>query len=292
MQYLKKLGLIKEPFSSSPDPDFFYQSSKHNSVLNRLLLEIENRQGLCVVLGNIGTGKTTLSRKLFQRLSSDQTLISHMILDPAYESERVFLEHLVRIFKIDMSYYKESSCSSNLLFDYKDAIKNYLFEEVFENEKNVVLIIDEAQKMPQHTLEILRTFLNYESNQYKLLQLILLGQMEFLQTLKKMENFTDRITYRDTIDPLNRIETEEMIKFRFRRASLRDDLHDLFFTNEAIDDIYHYSKGHPRKINNICHESLLLMLVHEREKVDRELTDEAIANLKVWGKNNEYQEIL
>src|SRR5512137_2180017 len=102
MSYYTLLGLDKEPFSTSPDPDFFYQSQEHQAALTRLMIEIRLRRGLSVILGDVGTGKTTLSRKLFQMLRAREDMLFFMILDPTYDSEEVFLESLVRTFHIQM----------------------------------------------------------------------------------------------------------------------------------------------------------------------------------------------
>ena len=96
MSYYQILGLDKEPFSTSPDPEFFYQSQEHQAALTRLMIEIRLRRGLSVILGDVGTGKTTLSRKLFQMLKAREDTIFFMILDPTYETEEVFLESLIR----------------------------------------------------------------------------------------------------------------------------------------------------------------------------------------------------
>ena len=100
MNYYKILGLEKEPFSTSPDPDFFYQSMDHRAALANILLEIRLKRGLTVILGDIGTGKTTLSRKLFQVVSSRKDINFYMILDPTYNSEEMFLSSLVTTFDI------------------------------------------------------------------------------------------------------------------------------------------------------------------------------------------------
>ena len=100
MSYYKVLGLEKEPFSTSPDPAFFYQSDEHKTALTNILIEIRLKRGLSVILGDIGTGKTTLSRKLFQLLASRQDINFFMLLDPTYDSEELFLSALIRLFGI------------------------------------------------------------------------------------------------------------------------------------------------------------------------------------------------
>src|SRR4030042_4456450 len=101
MSYFKVLGIEKEPFSTSPDPNFFYESQEHKAAITRLLIEIRLRRGLSVILGDVGTGKTTLSRKLFQMLKERSDIIFHMILDPTYETEELFLDSLIRTFSVE-----------------------------------------------------------------------------------------------------------------------------------------------------------------------------------------------
>lgn len=212
MSYFKVLGLDKEPFSTSPDPAFFYESQEHRAALMRLMVEIRLRRGLSLILGDVGTGKTTLSRKLFHMLKERDDIIFHMILDPTFETEELFLESLVRTFKIDIN------LPSATILDYKEAIKKYLFQKGIEENKIVVLLIDEAHKLNTLSLEILRVLLNYETNEYKLLQLVLLSQLELLPQLHKMKNLWDRIDLKYVLNPLDEQEIKEMIEFRLRAA--------------------------------------------------------------------------
>ena len=235
MSYYKLLGLNKEPFLTTPDPEFFYESKEHKAALLRLIIEIRLRRGLSLILGDVGTGKTTLSRKLFQMCKEREDIIFHMILDPTYETEEIFLDSLIRTFGISLSITNPS------ILDYKEAVKKYLFEKGVEEKKTVVLLIDEAQKLNVLSLEILRVLLNYETNEYKLLQLVLLAQLEILPRIKEMRNFTDRISLKYVLNPLDEEETGEMIKFRLRKAGYNSKVS--FFTDEAIKEIYRYTKG-------------------------------------------------
>src|SRR5512135_3134654 len=100
MSYYKVLGFEKEPFSTSPDPEFFYLSKEHETALTNVLIELRLKRGLCVILGDIGTGKTTLSRKLIQELKSREDFVMHIILDPSFENEFLFLSSLAKNFEI------------------------------------------------------------------------------------------------------------------------------------------------------------------------------------------------
>ena len=103
MSYFKVLGFAKEPFSTSPDPEFFYLSKEHETALTNLLIELRLKRGLAVILGDVGTGKTTLSRKLIQEIKKREDFTFHIILDPSFENEHLFLSSLVRNFEIKIS---------------------------------------------------------------------------------------------------------------------------------------------------------------------------------------------
>lgn len=269
MSYYKLLGLDKEPFSTSPDPHFFYESQEHNSALIRLIVEIRLRRGLSLILGDVGTGKTTLSRKLFHMLKEREDIIFHMILDPTYDTEEIFLDSLVRTFKIEV----ETPMPS--ILDYKETIKKYLFQKGVEENKTVVLLIDEAQKLNPLSLEILRVLLNYETNEYKLLQLVLLAQLELLPKLRQLPNLWDRISLKYVLNPLDEQETKGMINFRLKAAGY-NSLMD-FFTDEAIAEIYRYTQGYPRKISMLCHNALKLLTMQSKSVVDAKVINELIA---------------
>ena len=263
MSYYQILGLDKEPFSTSPDPDFFYQSQEHAAALTRLMIEIRLRRGLSVVLGDVGTGKTTLSRKLFQMLKAREDTIFFMVLDPTYETEEVFLESLIRTFQIQLDTPKPS------ILDMKEAIKKYLFQKGIQENKTIILLIDEAQKLNQASLEVLRVLLNYETNEFKLLQLVLLAQLELLPKIREMKNLRDRISMKYIINPLDDVETKEMIEFRIRQAGYHSTLP--LFKDDAIAEIYQQTQGYPRRIAMLCHNALKALVMENKVVVDRDI---------------------
>jgi len=269
MSYYNILGLEKEPFSTSPDPNFFYESKEHQAALMRLMVEIRLKRGLNVILGDVGTGKTTLSRKLFQMLKEREDIIFHMIMDPTYDTEEIFLESLIRTFKIEINEPEPS------ILDYKEEIKKYLFQKGVTENKTVVLLIDEAQKLNTLSLEILRVLLNYETNEYKLLQLVLLAQLELLPHIREIKNLWDRISLKYVLNPLDEQETKEMIEFRLRAAGYNSNVP--FFTEEAIAEIYHYTQGYPRRISMLCHNTLKLLVMESKSIVDKDVIQDLIA---------------
>jgi general secretion pathway protein A len=274
MSYYTIAGLQKEPFSTSPDPEFFYNSSEHESALIRLMIEIRLRRGLSLILGDVGTGKTTLSRRLVQMFHQRQDIIFHIIMDPAYSTSELFLESLVRAMGIKTSDKKTS------IVDYQEAIKNYLFKMGVEERKTIVLMVDEAQKLNKESLEILRVLLNYETNEYKLLQLVLFGQMELLPVLKGMPNLMDRVSLKYVLNPLDEKQTKEMILFRLKKAGYVSPLP--LFTDEAINEIYEFSGGYPRKITMLCHQALKELIIEKKTQVDRIIAAGLIKKERQW----------
>lgn len=267
MSYFKILGLNEEPFSTSPDPEFFYESVEHREALLRLGIAIELKRGLSVILGDVGAGKTTLARKLFSLFSDKARYDFNMILDPVSESEPEFLLSLTDTFEI-----KPDNPSVS---GYKKTLEKYLFQKGVDENKTIILLIDESQKLKPNAIEVLRTLLNYETNKFKLLQLVLLGQMELLPQIKEIKNFWERIALKYVINPLSEKETREMIKFRLKQAGYKNKIP--LFNNEAIKIIYDYTQGCPRRICHLCHDALEILVIKNKGAVDKEIVQDLIA---------------
>ena len=143
--------------------------------------------------------------------------------------------------------------------------------------KVVVLVIDEGQKLTPAYIETIRTLLNFETNEHKLLQVIILGQLELLPRTRRKRNFMDRIniSYMININPLSYADTEAMIHFRLDRAGYKGNG---LFTSEAMALIYDHSKGSPRKITLMCHHALESLIMRERTLVEKDLIQELIAS--------------
>jgi general secretion pathway protein A len=261
MDYFTILNLNKEPFSNSPDPDYFFHSQQHVSCLQKLELSLRLKRGLNVVIGDVGTGKTTLCRQLIRKLRQDPAIETHLILDPYFSTPHEFLLTVT-----DMLVPEKPDKSEG---DYrlKERIKSALFEKGVDEEKTTVLIIDEGQKIPEFCLELMREFLNYETNDYKLLQIAIFAQKEFENTLEKYANFTDRINLYHLLEPMSFKDTRNMIQFRLNQSSAVAQKLSLF-TYPAMWAIFRATRGYPRKIVNLCHRSMLAMIIQNKTKAN------------------------
>lgn len=266
MSYYNVLHLDKEPFSTSPDPYFFYPSVSHKQAIQRLEIAIRLKRGLSVILGDVGIGKTTLARALIQELHESNGAITYMILDPIYDSEFQFVATLAKLFGIKRTF--------RSALDYKEAIERFLFKKCVDEGHIIALIIDESQKMSLSLLEVLRTLLNYETNEYKLLQLIIMGQMELLPKLQRINNFSDRISLKYILNPLDQNETKNMIEFRLKRSGAISGKE--IFTEKAILEIYQYTQGYPRKIASVCHNLLEELVMRDRRIIEEDMVNEVI----------------
>ena len=269
MSYYKVLGLETEPFSTSPDPDFFYLSHKHQTALTKILIELHLKRGLSVILGDVGTGKTSLSRKLIQELTEREEFLLHIIMDPSFESEHQFLRSLVRYFDIPTAEIKDPTT-----LDLKELLERFLFQKSVVEKKTVVLVVDEAQKLNEMSLEVLRVLLNFETNKFKLLELVLLGQTELYPKIARISNFYDRISFKYTLSPFDLEETREMIDFRIQQAGYKSRMQ--LFLSEAIKEIYEVTQGYPRRITMLCHRALKELVVRKKFMVDAGMIDEIV----------------
>ena len=272
MDYFNILSLKQEPFSNSPDPEFFFHSREHLECLQKLELSLLLRRGLNVIIGDVGTGKTTLCRQLIRRFTKREEINTHLILDPHFLDAH---ELLTTVGKMIMG--PEIKLGSNE-WQIKEQIKQYLFKRGVEENKTTVLIIDEGQKIPVFCLEILREFLNYETNEFKLLQIIIFAQQEFENTIKKYANFADRISLYHHLRPLTFRDTRLMIKYRLEKSKDTNKKIEIF-SYPALLTIYRKTGGYPRKIINLCHHCVLAMIVQNRSSVGYRLVRSCIKRI-------------
>jgi general secretion pathway protein A len=261
MDYFQLLRLNKEPFSNSPNPEFFYPSKQHATCLQKLEIAIRLKRGLNVIIGDVGTGKTTLCRHLVRRFAKESNVQINLILDPTFKNKFEFLTEVARL----LGLISEDETTDE--WTIKERIKKYLYTEGVDQEKIITIIIDEGQKIPYFALEILREFLNYETNEYKLLQIVIFAQKEFKSVLNQHANFSDRINICHELGPLNFLDTVRKIRFRLDKASEGRETPNIF-TWPAFWAVYRATAGYPRKILHLCHLVLLALIIQNNTRAN------------------------
>jgi len=271
MIYEKFYNFTEKPFNTTPDPKFFFPSAKHVEALNSLLYAINERKGFVVITGEIGAGKTTVSRSLLDKLNLNTKVA---LITNTHLTCKELIAEILDEFEVD---YKPGTKQKLL-----SQLNAYLIKQL-ANDVNIVLIIDEAQNLTNSVLEEVRMLSNLETEKEKLIQIILLGQPQLRAKLEnvRLEQFKQRIAVYYHIYSLNQQETREYIEHRLKLASSNGiDI----FSPEAIDLIYANSKGIPRLINLICDSALLSGYIGNIQKIDEGIINEVVKERDQWVK--------
>jgi general secretion pathway protein A len=261
MRELGLLDLNEQPFSISADPRFLYLTEQHKAALSRLQDSIEWREGLSVIEGPIGAGKTTLARRLYELCMQDEALEPVYIHTASYSTPMMALRDIVTHYRLD---------SRRAYLDKIRDFEKYLIN-LRKQEKNPVLIIDDAQLMASDSLQPIQDFLNFDISS-KLIQIILFGQQEIHKNFSKNPALLDRVVFWHRLGPLTYAETVQMIHFRLTVAGRFKPL----FTDQAIEIIYEASKGVPRPLMIICNETLHIIVAKGHVEVDEADVRQAI----------------
>ena len=272
--YDEYFGLRETPFSIAPNPRFLFMSERHREALAHLVYGVNSDGGFILLTGEVGTGKTTISRCLLDQIPEKSNIA--MILNPKLLAG----ELLATICDELHIKYPEGNSSIKV---YIDCIFQYLLEQNALGRKTVV-IIEEAQNLTPDVLEQLRLLTNLETNQRKLMQIVMLGQPELLDILAQPElrQLEQRVTARYHLMPLTQKETIDYVNHRLGVAGARE--RDPIFTTSALKLIYKYSDGVPRKINLMCDRALLGAYVHNEKIVDAKTVKQAAK--EVAGRRN------
>lgn len=265
--YLEYYGLSEPPFNITPNPRFLFFSAKHREAFNHLLYGIRERKGFVQITGEVGAGKTTLCRSMLEQL--EDTFHTALILNPVLNPDQL-IKAIAMEFGVDVK--------GKDRLESVAALNEFLLQLV-DHGKSAVLIIDEAQDLTQELLEQVRLLSNLETDDQKLLQIVLMGQPELRDRLNQynLRQLRQRITVRYHLKPLNRMEITQYIQHRLQVSGSKGGP---FFTQPAIWRIYRYSKGIPRIINGLCDKCLLAGFVHQTEVINWKMVGQAIHELE------------
>ena len=267
--YLDYYGLTEPPFDITPNPRFLFYSAKHREAFNHLLYGIRERKGFVQLTGEVGAGKTTLCRAMLDQFNGHYS--TALILNPALNPDQL-MKAIVTEFGLPVA---------NLGLDRLDmlAVFNEFLLRQVEQGKETVLIIDEAQDLQDDMLEQVRLLSNLETDNRKLLQIVLMGQPELRDRLNQhaLRQLRQRITVRYHLPPLNRFEVNQYVQHRLEISGAKGTP---YFTRPALWRVYNYSKGIPRLVNAICDKALLAGFVEQSRRIDYRTVGTAIRELE------------
>lgn len=265
--YLDYFGLRELPFNITPSPRFLYRTAGHRRALEHVVFGVRQRKGFILLTGDVGTGKTTLCRTVLQTLGTDYR--TALILNPCLS-----VTQLLRAIVTELGVASAKGDQLRL----REMLNELLLDELRAN-RDVVLVIDEAQLLTFELLEQIRLLSNLETDDRKLIQIVLSGQPELSRKMAdaRLRQLRQRITTRCHLDPISRDETERYIHHRLRIAGGNGRPS---FTAPAVDTVHCHSSGVPRLVNAICDMSLLSAYAQQQDRVDTAHVESAVDDLQ------------
>ncbi len=245
--YYRHFGLERDPFLDTADPHFYRTTPALGRARDRLVGGILESRGLQVIVGDPGTGKTSLMAQLERELLARDDVRLGKILDPSFASETEFLLGVARSFGLALPPRSPAAL--------KNALKNYLYDAAVLDGLTLALLVDEAQNASDEIFEVLRLLLNYDIPQRKLLNVVMFGQSELRGRLDRRRNLADRIDGWTALDPLDANEARALLAYRVRRAGSGVEIAALF-DDDALDAIIGAAAGTPRRLLILAHSAL------------------------------------
>lgn len=277
--YKKHFGLTDKPFNLIPDPDYLYLSPKHKIGLS--LLEyglLETAAGITVISGEVGSGKTTLIRKLMRRIDHDQLTVG--IINNTSALEDNLMSWVASTF--DLSH--EGKDRVTIFREFQ----KFLISE-YAKGRRTVLIVDEAQNLADKALEELRMLTNINADRDQLLQIVLVGQPELLDVLQRpdLAQIAQRVSVEHHLTPLDEEEVKKYIQHRLEVAGSEEEL----FSDDAVRAIYYFSGGVPRLVNTLCDYALVHGYALDKKVIDIDIALEVKKGRKIGGINHHVQDV-
>jgi general secretion pathway protein A len=273
--YEQYYGFVQPPFTLTPDPRFLYRSESHEEAITLLQQAIRRKEGFIVLTGDIGTGKTTSCRALLEQL--DASVFTSLILNPFLSVEELLREVLLDFGVVSREGVRTGRIATASKHELISTLHEFLLS-LMPIHGSAVLLIDEAQHLTPQVLEQIRIISNLETNESKLLQIVLVGQLNLLDILAatEMRQLEQRISIRATLKPLNREEVEAYIAHRLwvARGSTA-----VTFEPAALDRVHAYTSGVPRIINLLCDRSLMQSAQMRVNRLTPAIIEEAAASL-------------
>lgn len=271
MSYLEFYSLNEQAFSNSVDNRFYFNSNQHSQALVKLKYAAEERKGLAVLVGGIGTGKTTLARRLLDELEESQFESALLVIIHA----SITSEWLLRRIAVQLGVQDPLEEKTELL----SQLYNRLVE-IHDSGKKAVVLIDEAQMLKRkEVMEEFRGILNIELEGQKLITFIFFGLTDLDTSMSLDEPLQQRIAIRCQLQSFTEKTTEEYIRYRLEVAGQKREL----FTKGSFALIHKCSDGIPRLINTICDNALLEGFLRKKDKIDEEMIQEVVSDLKLLG---------
>jgi general secretion pathway protein A len=265
--YLEYYGMAEAPFDVTPNPRFLYYSGKHREAFNHLMFGIHERKGFVQLTGEVGAGKTTICRALLEQLGDQHS--TAVILNPALNADQL-VKSIAMEFGLDVRGMDR--------LDMIAALNDFFVRQMGEG-RETVLIVDDAQALSNELLEQVRLLSNLETDDRKLLQIVLMGQPELRDRLNDpaMRQLRQRITVRYHLNPLRQPEVAQYVQHRMQVSGAKRAPQ---FTWGAMWRIYSYSGGVPRLVNAVCDKALLAGFVEQSARINHRLIGRAIRELE------------
>jgi general secretion pathway protein A len=258
--YTEFFGLAERPFNITADPRFLWYSPRHRAAKAKIMFHIQGRSGPVYLFADVGTGKTSIAKRIREELSEDDKKRVVYLPAPNLKTSNAFLRHIMEQFEVktDKNYARSLNNFETFLIDqYKSGV-------------SPVLLIDEAQNMTHDMLKLIHHLFNFSTNTEFLIQVALFGQDELHDRIKRYPSLRSRMTPAQ-LSPLDMDETRKMIEFRWNVAGGKAPP----FDDESYVEIYRYTGGNPRDICKLCGAALLKAFVDKRKVIDKDTVSAA-----------------